>query len=224
MILAAHQPQFCPWLGYFDKARQADVFVLLDDVQFKKNEWQNRNKIKTPKGPAWLTVPVIHEFGQAIREVKINNTADWQRKSLATVSQSYGRAESFSQAASFLDTLFGRRWDRLVDINLFTIEWISRRLGVGTPMKLSSELQVQGQATERLVNLCRALGAETYLAGAGGHDYMDLGLFERAGIQVRFQEYVHPVYKQLHGEFVSHLSAIDLILLEGDRGAPIAFR
>src|SRR5208282_4712259 len=131
MILAAHQPQFCPWLGYFDKMRRADVFVLLDDVQFKKNEWQNRNRIKTTNGPAWFTVPVLHDFGQEIREVRINNTGDWQKKSQSTVMQSYARAKALPQATVFLEELFCRRWELLVDINLYTIRWLAERLKVG---------------------------------------------------------------------------------------------
>lgn len=224
MILAAHQPQFCPWLGYFDKMRRADVFVFLDDVQFKKNEWQNRNRIKTQNGPAWLTVPVLHNFGQDIRQVRVNNTIDWNKKSQATLKQSYARAKAFSEAADFIEKLLGQPWELLVDINLYSVRWLAERLKVGTETKLSSELGVPGHSTERLVNLCKALGAGTYLAGAGGRDYMDMDLFKKAGIEVQFQDYAHPVYPQLHGEFVPNLSALDLILNVGDDGASIAFR
>jgi len=221
--LAAHQPQFCPWLGYFDKMRRADVFVLLDDVQFKKNEWQNRNRIKTANGPAWFTVPVLHDFGQEIRRVRIDNASDWQKKSQATLTQNYARAKALSEAAVFFDELFRRRWELLVDINLHTTRWLAKNLKVETETKLSSELKIPGQSTEKLVNLCRALGADTYLAGAGGRDYMDMSLFEQAHVQVQFQDYVHPVYAQLHGQFASHLSALDLVLNAGEESARIAF-
>src|SRR5208282_2668410 len=168
MVLAAHQPQFCPWLGYFDKMRRADLFVLLDDVQYKKNEWQNRNRIKTQNGPAWFTVPVTYHFGQEIREVRINNASEWQKKSKSTLLQSYAHAKAMPQVAAFLEEIFGRQWELLVDINLYTIRWLAEHLQVRTETKLSSELKVPGHSTERLVALCRALGADTYLAGAGG--------------------------------------------------------
>src|SRR5437879_13883010 len=109
MILAANQPQFCPWLGFFDKMRQAECFVLLDDVQFKKNEWQNRNRIKTQNGPVWFTVPVTYSFGQQIREIRINNASDWQNKSRPTLLQSYARAKALTEAAVFLEELLRRR-------------------------------------------------------------------------------------------------------------------
>lgn len=223
MILAVHQPQFCPWLGYFDKMRRADAFVVLDDVQFKKNEWQNRNKIKTAQGPVWWGVPVRHHHGQLITEIEVNNAAPWQKKLRGTLEQSYRKAPAFGRAADFLEELFTREWKGLVDVNLFTIRWLAGSLGVSTEVRRSSEIPVDGASTERLVNLCKSLGADVYLAGAGGRDYMDVALFEAAGIECRFQDYVHPTYEQLHGGFVSHLSALDLVLMRGEASREVAF-
>jgi len=223
MIIAIHQPQFCPWLGYFDKMRRADLFVILDDVQFEKNNWQNRNRIKTAKGAAWFTVPVSFHFGQTIREVKVNHLTDWQKKYRMTVTQSYARTPGLPGASEFLDRLFGERWESLLALNLYTIEWLGKRLGVTTPMRMSSELRPEGQSTERLVDLCRKLGADTYLAGAGGRKYMDPALFEQAGIRVEVQNYIHPVYRQPHGAFLPQLSALDLVLNMGDQAAGVAF-
>jgi hypothetical protein len=211
MILAAHQPQFLPWLGYFDKMARADAFVLLDDVQFKKNEWQNRNKIWSREGGHWLTVPVVHGHLDEIRAVKLDETSAWRKKHLATLEQTYSRAKHFKAGWEPWRLMYEAPRESLLDINLYSIERVRDALGIKTPMPLSSTLAVEGKSTERLVNLCRKLGADTYLAGAGGRDYMDTSLFDKAGIKVAFQEYRHPVYEQFGGPFVSHLAAIDLL-------------
>jgi len=221
MILAAHQPQFMPWLGYFEKMLSSDVFVLLDDVQFKKNEWQNRNRVWSREGPQWLTVPVLHEFPSEIRGVRINETTHWRHKHVQTLTQTYAKAACFPEQWEPFRRLYEQKGQCLLELNLATIEALRRILDVSTPLKLSSELGVDGKSTERLVNLCRKLGAGVYLAGAGGKDYMDMALFEGAGIEVRFQEYAHPVYSQFDGPFVSHLSAFDLICHHGRESSKI---
>ncbi len=215
MILAAHQPQFLPWLGYFDKMLHCDLFVLLDDVQYKKNEWQNRNRIWSREGGQWLTVPVLHEFPCEIRAVKINDTTQWKHKHVATLTQTYSHAKSFSRHWEPWKKMYDADLGTLLEVNLFTINEIRKSLEIATPMKLSSEMKVEGRSTERLVNLCKAAGADTYLAGAGGRDYMDMGLFEKAGIKVIFQQYAHPVYSQFDAGFVPSLSAVDLIWHHG---------
>src|SRR5579859_5180841 len=141
MILAAHQPQFCPWLGFFDKMRQADVFVILDDVQYEKNNWQNRNRIKTSNGATWFTVPVSFRFGQPIREVQVSPLTDWQKKYKMTLTQSYAKTAGLPAAKTFFEELFEKRWERLIDLNLYTISWMAERLGIATPVRLSSELE-----------------------------------------------------------------------------------
>lgn len=219
MILAAHQPQFIPWLGYFEKMLRADVFVILDDVQFKKNEWQNRNKIWSREGGQWLTVPVLHDFGQEIREVKINETAAWRDKQLKTLKQTYGKAKHFEACNGPWEAMYGRTWETLGELNLHTLNEIRKVLKIETRMPLSSTLGVEGKSTERLVNLCKKLGADVYLAGAGGQDYMDMSLFDRAGIKVGFQDFHHPVYPQFNGQFLSHLTALDMIFHCGAEAA-----
>jgi len=217
MILAAHQPQFMPWLGYLHKMARCDVFVLLDDVQFKKNEFQNRNKIWSAEGGRWLTVPVLHKFPQDIREVRVNNEPNWRDKERKTLAQTYSRAAHFKDSWGPWDKMYSMGWDSLLDINLYTIEELRRAFGVRTPMKLSSGLGAEGRATERLVNICRKEGADAYLSGAGGRDYLETGLFEKAGIRLFFQEFKHPVYPQFGGEFVPHLSALDAVFHLGPK-------
>ena len=219
MILAAHQPQYLPWLGYFDKMDQVDIFVFLDNVQFKKNEWQNRNRVKGPGGSQWLTVPVRYRFPQKLGTVKIAN-GHWLRKHRRTLELSYARSPFFSRESTLLDALYGREWSELVSLNTESIRLLARRFDITTPLYLGSEFPdlPDDQADERLLALCQRVGADTYLAGAGGQAYMDLHRWRQAGIRVRFQEFRHPVYTQTHGPFLPALSAVDLLFNAGPEG------
>ncbi len=221
MILSAHQPQFMPWLGYFDKMRSCDLFVLLDSVQYKRNEWQNRNRILTTQGPQWLTVPVLHTFGQRIDETLLNNTTNWKRKHLHTLAQNYGRAEGFAKLMPRIEKMYAPNHEVLSQVNLASLRLLAEELRVTTRQVLLSENEVEGSASLRLVNLCKKFGTDTYLAGAGGMDYMDMTLFAQAGIKVIFQDYRHPVYRQRGPEFTPNLSALDLVFHTGTAAAQI---
>jgi len=210
-ILAAHQPQYLPWLGYFDKMAQADVFVLLDNVQFKKNEWQNRNRIKGPSGPQWLTVPVRHKFPQSIAEVEVRESEPWRRKHLRALESNYGKAPFFDDEIPLLRAVLERPWSSLAELNVELVRRLARRLGIDTRIRLGSELAARAHPTLRLVDLCTALGADTYLSGAGG-DYLEHEAFTDAGVTLQFQAYEHPVYRQLWGEFEPFLSLVDLLM------------
>ncbi len=202
MKIAIHQPHYLPWLGDFAKWAAADLFVFLDTVQYEKNGWQNRNRIKTRDGPRWLTVPVRARLGTAIHDVAVDMTH---------------RDE--------LQAFYNREWDRLAPLAVGSAEWLARQLGVSTPTRLASDLDLPGgapgDATARLVGLCRAVGADIYLAGRDGALYMDTGRFAAAGIAVETQRYEHPVYVQEHGEFAPFLSALDLLLMHGDEALGI---
>lgn len=215
MRVAIHQPQFLPWLGYLDKVDRADLFVLLDSVQFKKNEWQNRNRIRTAQGWQWVTVPVLHHFGQRIAEVRINEKTGWRAKHLRALELHYARAAHREPVLRGLRALYDRPWDRLADLNIAVLRWLLGEFGITTPLRLSSEMNLPEEPTERLVAICRTVGATRYLAGAGSSAYMDFGKFEAAGIPVDMQEFRHPVYRQCYEPFVPGLSAIDLLLTCG---------
>jgi hypothetical protein len=216
MRVTIHQPQYLPWLGYFDKIDQADCFVVLDNVQFKKNEWQNRNRIRTATGWQWLTVPVLHKFPQLITEVGVDNAAPWGRKHFQALISNYHAAPFFASHRPFFEDLYARRWDRLVDLSLAALRYLITALGIETRVVLASELTTEGTSTARLVSICRALGADTYISGAGAHDYLDSGLFESAGIRVEFQEFRCPKYPQQFDGFEPNLSVVDLLLNCGD--------
>jgi len=209
--LAAHQPQYLPWLGFFDKLAQADVFVLLDNVQFKKNEWQNRNRIKGPSGPQWLTVPVSHKFPQTIAEVEVRESEPWRRKHQRALESNYGKASHFSEEMPLFADALERPWTHLAPLNIELIRGIAARLEITTEIVLGSDIEACPDPTLRLVDLCRELGADAYLSGAGG-DYLEQERFAEAGIELRFQGYEHPTYEQLHGEFAPHMSVVDLLM------------
>lgn len=211
MQAAIHQPQYLPYLGYFDKIDQADLFVILDNVQFKKNEWQNRNKIKSAQGWQWITVPVFHHYPEKICEVRINNTVDWRRKHLRTLEINYHPAPFFGDYFSFFQDLYKKEWPALAELNRTIIEFLMEALGIKRPVCLASRLTNREEPTERLTDICKAVGADTYLAGVGGRQYMDLDRFKKANIKVIFQVFQHPVYPQLHGPFEPALSVIDLL-------------
>ncbi|MBI4246318.1 MAG: WbqC family protein [Candidatus Rokubacteria bacterium] len=222
MKVAIHQPHYLPWLGYLAKWAAADLFVVLDTVQYEKNGWQNRNRIKTSAGPRWLTVPVRVHFGMALSEVEIDTGQPWARRHLRALEHAYARERGWSRHADELRALYARDWTHLAPLAAASAEWLARAVGITTPPRLASALGVAtADPTGRLVALCRAVGATTYLAGREGVRYMDLAQFAAAGIEVRAQEYTHPVYAQPHGEFAPFLSALDLLLTHGDEALGI---
>ncbi len=213
MRLAAHQPQYLPWLGYFDKMDRADLFVLLDTVQFKKNEWQNRNRIRTAGGWQWLTVPVHYRFPMTLRQVRIDETAPWRRKHREALRIQYARAPYREHALAALAPILSEPSDGLAGLNTRTVETLAALLGVRTPIRLASSVPgLPEGADERLIALCRHFKCGTYLAGAGGGNYMDLEAYRKAGIRVEMQAFRHPVYRQAHPGFEPGLSAVDALM------------
>jgi hypothetical protein len=220
--VAIHQPHYLPWLGYLAKWAAADVFVFLDTVQYEKNGWQNRNRIKTPAGARWLTVPVHARLGTPIDEVTVDAAQPWGERHLRAIEQAYATAPYLSRHRAALHELYGTTWKRLAPLAAASAQWLARAAGVSTPVHLASALGVtEAGPTERLIALCRAVGGDTYLAGREGARYMDLDRFAAAGIRVLYQDYAHPVYPQLHGEFAPNCSGLDLLLTHGDDALPI---
>lgn len=221
MLVSIHQPNFLPWLGFFDKVAQSNIFILLDNAQFEKNEWQNRNRIKGPGGPQWLTVPVVHRFPQTIAETRIDDTSNWRRKHWNAIVSNYRKAPWFSQYAGRFEAVYERSWDRLVDLNVHLFHLVCNTLGFERRVHLASEFPVASSASCRLAELCAAVDGDAYLAGAGAYGYLDTKPFEDRNIRVEFQNYRHPVYPQLFGAFVSHLSVLDLLFNCGDRSLAV---
>ena len=184
---------------------------MLDTVQFKKHEWQNRNRIRTHEGWQWLTVPIIDRFPERIDQVEINAHTDWSRKHRQALRLHYGRAPHWEPLGPSLLALLERPWTRLRDLNVAVLELLCQQLGLGVRRLLASNLAAREDPTDRLIDLCRAAGGTEYLAGESGPRYMDLERFAQAGIAVSAQAYQHPAYPQQYTPFVSHLSVIDLL-------------
>lgn len=222
MIVTIHQPQYLPWLGYFDKIDRADVFVLLDNVQFKKNEWQNRNKIKTAQGWQWLTVPVTYKYPQLINEVEINNRDKWQHRQNQSILSNYKKSPFWGKLEHFLSEIYSTEWKFISALNIFVVRRLAELLGIKTPIFIASEIgNFPDDPDERLITITSHFGADTYLAGSGGRDYMDLEKYEKNGIRVLFQDFKHPEYQQLFGAFEPFMSVIDLIFNHGDESLQI---
>ncbi len=220
MKIAIHQPNFLPWLGYFDKIKQADHFVFLDDVAFVKGHVCNRNKIKTQEGEEkWLTVPVNHKKGLQvnINELELSYDPKWRGKMINLLRGNYARAPYFKEYISdFESVLFDDEHQTLADLNISFIKHYCKLLGIDTPFSRSSEVQEDlGTKNDRNLNLVLHHGGNAYLSGQGAKKYNDPEMYEAAGIELLYQEYDPPVYQQIGAEFVSHLSVLDLIFNVG---------
>jgi len=199
----------------------SDIFVLLDDVAFSKNSIENRNLVKTPKGKLWLTVPVRTKgrYGQLIKDTEIDNSKNWAEKHWKSISLNYGRAKFFPKHAPFFETLYSTKWSRLIDLNVKIIDYVANSFGIKTKTVFCSSLEVSEKGTIRLVNICKKLGADTYLSGIGARAYQDDSLFERAGIKILYQHFTVRPYPQLYGGFLPNLSAIDYVFNCNAEGA-----
>lgn len=213
MIVAIHQPNFLPWLGFFYKMVRADMFVLLDSVAFAKGSYTNRIKIKSAAGPAWLTVPVLTsgKLGQPIRETQCTPTVDWRAKLVRTLETNYGGCPFFGAYGPDVCQIISSSGDSLAELNITLVRHMAAKLDIHTPVVRSSELRAEGKATELLIAICKELGAETYLSGSGGANYQDEQSFAAAGLKLIYANYRHPTYRQAFGEFAGGLSIVDLV-------------
>jgi len=212
MKVAIHQPHYLPYLGYFDKLDAADVFIVLDTVQFAKHDWQNRNRIRTKDGWQWLTVPVIDRFPERIDRVEINGRTDWSRKHGQALRLHYGGCRFWDPVGPPLTELLQRPWQRLYDLNVAVLDLLCQQIGIRTPRVLASSLRAREESTDRLIDLTRAVGGTVYLAGSQGPAYMDVARFTQAGIAVEVQAYQHPEYPQRYAPFLPDLAVVDLLL------------
>lgn len=229
MIVAAHQPHYVPWLGYLDKLAKADLFVVMDDLQYEGQNFQNRQRVKLATGTAWLTVPLEHGAQtDRICDKRIDNGGNpkqhWQRRTWLTLEHNYRRAPYFARYAEAVRDVYSRRWTTLLELDLHMLDLARSWLAIETPIVRSSTLSLRGDKTERLVDLCRRVGARAYLSGGGGSlDYLDSELIGRAGIGLIWQHFVHPVHAQQHAGFASHLGFFDLMFNCGEASRDILF-
>lgn len=231
MIVAAHQPHYMPWLGYLDKLAKADLFVLMDDLQFEAQNFQNRQRVKLADGPRWLTVPLAHgSQTDRICDKRIAPASSvrqaWRHRHWMTILTNYHRAPFFDDYAGDLYAVYARDWATLLELDHHMLRLACKWLDIKTPIILSSQLALEGTQTDRLIDMCKKLRARCYLTGSGAsQDYLDAERMARSGIGVVWQQFVHPVYGQRHPArgFASHLGFVDLVLNCGPTSRDVLF-
>jgi hypothetical protein len=214
MVLAAHQPNYLPWTGFFHKMARCDVFVLLDSVQYARRSYTSRCLVKGTDGnKLWLSVPVYKtgRYHQSVAEVEIDNQGAWQRTHRRTLETIYAKSPFFKDQQWLLDLAYGQPWDNLCDMNMALIAALAGRLDVKPRIVRSSELAVKASSAGLLAGICKVIGADTYRSGPSGEDYLDPDIFRQAGVALEIAGYKPEPYPQLFGDFVPGLSIVDLL-------------
>jgi len=227
MIISANQPYFAPFSGFFYKAFLSDVLIILDEIQFPHGTtWISRNRFKNDQGPLWLTIPIWKKgLGeQNINQVRSCYEGRWPRKHLESFKSAYGNAPYLVDHLSFIEGLFASRWEKLIDLNLAIIRHLMNCLQIQTRLVLLSELRVKARGTQLLIEICKALGAPAFLAQSQAKKYLEVDLFQKEGIELRFFRYTAPIYPQLWGDFLANLSTLDLLFNCGPKSREILLR
>lgn len=215
-IVAIHQPGYLPWLGFFKKMMNCDIFVYLDNANFVKNNYYNRNHIRISNGITWLTVPVIKGKESKIKEIKIDNTKNWAKKHKKSILFNYSKAEFFNEIKNFFEELYEKNFELLIDLNMEIIEFIKKQLEIKTRTIFSSELKIKTSSAQRILDICKTLDADHYISGTvWAKNHLNINDFKNQGIHIKFQEFQHPVYKQYQRDFIPNMSIIDLLFNEG---------
>ena len=227
MILTAHQPAYLPWTGLFHKIALADSFVIFDGVQYEPRGFDNRNRICLDDQVLWLSVPVIRKGHREkpVEDILINDALPWRRKHWKSIQTAYSKAPFFRRYADFFEECYDMEWHTLVSLNEHLFKWTLNELGLHPKLLRASSIGLVGTGSERVLDMCRKLDAKAYVFGEQGRSYADLDAFIDAGVDVYFQDFRHPVYSQIHeGDFISHLSIIDLLFNHGNRALDIIMR
>ncbi|MFC1630139.1 WbqC family protein [Patescibacteria group bacterium] len=226
MILTAHQPVYLPWLGLFHKIAISDTFCYFDDTQYLKKDWNNRNKIKTQNGEMWLTIPVLttKHREKKIREIKINNSIDWRKKHWKSIYLNCKKAPFFNKYSDFLEDVYKKEWDYLAELNEYMLKWFLKELGIKVKYYKASELNFKGYKSDLVLDMSKKLEADLYVFGALGEDYAEKEQFSEQKINIYFQDYKHPLYPQLYGEFLPYMSIIDLLFNCGDKSLEVLMK
>ena len=214
MIVSINQPAYLPWLGYFHRIAKSDIHIVLDHVQFEKNSFVNRNKIRTKEGWCWLTVPVRTKglFGNlAINTLEISEEDKWRKKHWASIINNYSKARFFKEYAWVIENAYSSKWTKFDELMKSITNNMLKALNIQTPMLYSSQMDVRGKKDELVLNLCKEVGATTYISGPLGRGYIEEEKFKTARIRVLYHDYIHPTYRQVYGGFEPYMSVIDLL-------------
>jgi hypothetical protein len=223
MRVAILQPSYLPWIGYFDQIAKVDQFVFLDNIQFTRRDWRNRNKIRTAQGWSWLTVPVIQKnrFAQTLLETQIDSSSNWRTKHLNAIRHNYIKTEFFDLYFPKIETIINKDWDLLVDLCLELTENLKNWLSISTPTVRSSDLNISEKKGDKILALCRKLKATHYLTGDLAKDYLNESEFLSYNIRLEYHNYKHPPYLQRYPEFVPYMSVVDLLFNQGEKSLEI---
>jgi hypothetical protein len=220
-VIAIHQPNYLPWLGYFHKMLNCDTFVIADDVLLSSTSVTHRNKIKCANGPMLLSVPLAIKK-VAIKDVLICNQQHWAERHFQSMQHCYARSKYWKVYREQFRDIYSKKWHKLIDLNMELIGLVRNILDIKTEMVLSSELpNLLGKKSERIIDICKKLDAGIYLSGQGARVYNDEQAFKQNGIELKYQQFVHPEYHQMWGEFVDKLSIVDLIFNCGPQSRKI---
>ena len=223
MILTAHQPVYLPWLGLFHKIAKADLFCYFDIVQYQRKDYNNRNKIKTSNGELWLSVPVESKghLNKNVSEILIVQD-NWVKKHLKSIELNYKKASFFQDYfPEFQSILINESKNSLGILNLKLLEYFMECLGVDTPIVKASDYSFNGIGSDLVLDMCIKLGADSYIFGEQGKNYADVNSFTEEKIVVEFQNYIHPVYRQVGRIFLPYMSIVDLLFNEGEKSYDI---
>lgn len=220
MIIAIHQPNYLPYLGFFDKMMKADIFVIYDDAQFNKEDFQHRNKIRIYHGWKWLTIPV-EKKPIPINEIKIRNEIKtknirWSDAHIKCIEDEYKKSDYYLTYKTDLEKIYRKSYDKLIDLNMEIISYLKNAFDIDTKIVFSSKFGFESTSTQKLIDIVEALEGDTYLSGSGGRNYLDIFMFKNRGIEVNFQDFKHPVYRQTYKDFVPNMSAIDALFNTGE--------
>lgn len=214
-LVVIHQPDFLPYLGFFDRLLQADIYVVLDTVQYvngSSNSWMNRDKIKTPKGEQWLTVCVNKAPREtSIQQIYLLEDNKWREHNLNLIRENYRKAQYFNEIFPYIEQLYKINAEKMMDFNFASIKMLMELFDIEIDIKFASELPAKGKNNELVIDIVKCLGCRRYLSGVGAKDYYKPEPYNRAGVEVVWQNFVHPVYPQQFGEFIPYLSSIDLL-------------
>ena len=222
VTIAIHQPEHHPWLGFFKKMSQTDIFVFFDDVQYNSSGFQNRNYIKTNTGKTLLSVPVLSKFDSKINEIKIDKTKNWFKKHKKSIMINYSKTDFFEEYKNKIEEIYETEYEYLIELNTKVIKFFLNELKIKTKIIFSSSLNLDSNSPKKILEICKKFNADKYISGVHwGLENLNLKEFSDNQIKIEFQKFLHPIYKQCHSPFIPNLSTLDLILNEGENGRKI---
>lgn len=219
--ICIRQPGYLPNIGFFQKLLVCDEFVYLDDTGYGSERWDNRNKIRDDREFMFLTVPIVRKTKNVLNQILIANNENWQKKHLRGIDLNYSKTPYFEKYWPSLKLILEKKWEKLFELNLELINWINQELDINTKTIISSKLKINETGNIKLLKICEKLNATTYLSGKMGKNYLDESEFMKKNIHISYDNFEHPKYNQIHGDFIPNMSIIDLMFNEGEKAKKI---